>query len=52
VNTLYGLSEPREDLLMLPRDVVRYIQGLRYYIGLSEQSSIDLFRHYLKQLDC
>jgi chorismate dehydratase len=52
VNTLYRLSEPREDLLMLPRDVVRYIQGLHYYIGLSEQRAIDLFRRYLKQLEC
>jgi len=51
VNALYGLSDPREDLLMLPRDIVAYIQGLRYYIGSAEQRAIDRFRSYLNQLD-
>ena len=43
VNALYGLADPREDLLMLPRDIVTYIQGLRYYIGHAEQQSIEQF---------
>jgi chorismate dehydratase len=51
VNALYGLTDPREDLLMLPRDIVAYIQGLRYHIGHAEQRAIEQFRHYLKQLD-
>ena len=51
VDTLYQSAEPREDLLMLPRDIVRYIRGFRYYIGLSEQQAIDQFQHYLQQLD-
>jgi chorismate dehydratase len=51
VNALYGLADPREDLLMLPRDIVAYIQGLRYYIGHAEQRAIEQFRHYLNQLD-
>jgi chorismate dehydratase len=51
VDALYHLSEPRDDLLMLPRDIVKYIQGLRYYIGKSEQQAIDRFRQYLQQLD-
>jgi predicted solute-binding protein len=50
VNAVYGLSEPREDLLMLPREIVTYIQGRRYHIGLSEQTSIGCFRDYLNQL--
>jgi chorismate dehydratase len=50
VDALYHLSQPREDLLMLPRDIVRYIQGFRYYIGLSEQQAIEQFQHYLAQL--
>jgi chorismate dehydratase len=50
VDALYHLSEPREDLLMLPRDVARYIRGFRYYIGLSEQRAIDQFWHYLQRL--
>jgi chorismate dehydratase len=50
VNALYGTAEPREDLLMLPRDIVTYIQGLRYHIGHAEQRAIEQFRHYLNQL--
>jgi chorismate dehydratase len=52
VEALYQVAEPREDLLMLPRDIVRYIQGFRYYIGKSEQQAIEQFRHYLQQLAC
>ena len=51
VDALYQIAEPREDLLMLPRDIVRYIRAFRYYIGLSEQQAIEQFRHYLQQLD-
>jgi chorismate dehydratase len=51
VNVLYGISDPREDLLMLPREIITFIQGLRYYIGVAEQRAIDQFRRYLKQLD-
>jgi len=51
VEALYELTEPREDLLMLPRDVTRYIRGFRYYIGLSEQQAIERFQHYLQQLN-
>jgi chorismate dehydratase len=51
VNALYGLQGPREDLLLLPRDVVKYIQGFRYYIGQSEQQAIDLFWRYIQQLE-
>jgi chorismate dehydratase len=50
VDALYHRSEPREDLLMLPRDIVKFIQGLRYYIGLSEQQAIDQFQQYLGRL--
>ena len=52
VEALYQVAEPREDLLMLPRDIVTYIQGFRYYIGKSEQQAIDQFQRYLQQLDC
>jgi chorismate dehydratase len=51
VNAVYGLADPREDLLMLPREIVAYIQGLRYYIGSAEQRAIDRFRSYLNLLD-
>jgi chorismate dehydratase len=51
VEALCEVAKPREDLLMLPRDIVRYIQGFRYYIGRAEQQAIDQFRHYLQQLE-
>lgn len=51
VDILSGVAEPREDLLMLPRDIARYIHGFRYYIGMSEQHAMDRFRHYLQQLE-
>ena len=51
VEALYQAAEPREDLLMLPRHIVRYIQGFRYYIGKSEQQAIDQFQRYLQQLE-
>lgn len=50
VDALYHLADPREDLLMLPRDVVEYVQGLRYFVGMSEQRAIDKFREYSDQL--
>jgi len=50
VEALYRVTEPREDLLMLPRDIARYIRGFRYYMGMSEQTAIDQFRHYLSRV--
>ena len=50
VDSLFHLSEPRENLLMLARDVMEYIIGYRYFVGLSEQKSIDLFRNYCNQV--
>ena len=50
VDGLYHLNEPREDILMLPKQVVEYIQGLRYYIGMSEQRAVQRFRECLEQL--
>jgi chorismate dehydratase len=51
VDVLYHQNEPRNEVLMLPRHIIEYIQGIRYYIGLSEQKAIDRFRQYLGQLD-
>lgn len=50
VDSLYHISEPRDRLLMLPKDIVQYVQGLRFFMGLSEQKSVELFRRYLDQL--
>ena len=49
VDGLYHLNEPRDELLMLPRDVVEYVQGIRYYVGRSEQQAITRFRELLVQ---
>jgi chorismate dehydratase len=51
VDALCQVAQPRQDLLMLPRDIVQYIQGFRYYIGRSEQQAIDRFRRYLQQFE-
>jgi chorismate dehydratase len=51
VDALCQLSNPRADVLMLPRDIVQYIQGFRYFIGRSEQQAIDQFQRYLQQLE-
>jgi chorismate dehydratase len=50
MDALYHQSEPRNDLRMRPRDIVEYLDGLRYFIGMSEQKAIDQFRTYLAQL--
>lgn len=50
VEVLFHESEPRDRLLMLPKDIVEYIQGFRFFIGLSERKAIDLFRRKLDQL--
>lgn len=50
VDALYHISEPRDRLLMLPKDIVRYVQGLRFFMGLSEHKSVELYRGFLNQL--
>ncbi len=50
VDSLFHLSEPKDHLLMMARDVVEYIIGYRYFVGLSERKSIDLFKEYLAKL--
>ena len=50
VDALFHLSEPRDNLLMLAKDVVEYIQSYRYFMGLSEYKSVALFREYLGRL--
>ncbi len=50
VDSLFHLSDPRENLLMLARDIMEYIIGYRYFVGLSEQKSMDLFRVYRDQV--
>jgi len=48
---LFRLAKSRDDLLMHPRDILEYTQGIRYFIGVPEQRAIDRFHQYLDQLN-
>jgi predicted solute-binding protein len=50
MDALYHQPDPRNDLRMRPRDMVEYLDGLSYFIGMSEQKAIERFRKYLDQL--
>src|SRR5215510_11871362 len=47
---LFRSSTKRDDVLMRPRDILEYTQGIRYFIGVTEQRAIDRFQPYLDQL--
>jgi hypothetical protein len=47
---LFRPSVKRDDVLMRPRDILEYTQGIRYFIGVTEQRAIERFQHYLDQL--
>jgi chorismate dehydratase len=48
---LFRASPARDDLLMHPRDILEYTQGIRYFIGVTEQRAMDRFRQCLDQLN-
>ncbi|MBO20000.1 MAG: hypothetical protein FI717_03525 [SAR202 cluster bacterium] len=50
VDSLYHLSEPKDHLLMMAKDITEYIMGYRYFVGHSERKSIELFKEYLDEL--
>ena len=50
MNNLYKDTGPRNDLLMLPREVLEYVQGLRFFIGVPEERSMALFQEKLALL--
>jgi chorismate dehydratase len=47
---LFRSSDVRDEVLMHPRDILEYTQGLRYFIGRTEQRAIDVFQRYLVEL--
>ena len=51
INNLYAATGPRDDLLMLPREVLEYVQGLRFYLGVPEQRAIGVFQDKMALLD-
>ena len=50
MNNLYKSTGPRNDLLMLPREVLEYVQGLRFFMGVPEERAIEAFQEKLGQL--
>ena len=51
MNNLYKSTGPRNDLLMLPREVLEYVQGMRFFMGVPEEKAIELFQDKLALLD-
>jgi hypothetical protein len=51
INNLYAATGPRDDLLMLPREVLEYVQGLRFYLGVPEQRAMAVFQDKMALLD-
>ena len=51
LNNLYKATRPRDDLLMLPRDILEYVQGLRFFLGVPEERAIALFQEKLALLE-
>jgi chorismate dehydratase len=47
---IFRSSDSRDDVLMHPRDILEYTQGIRYFLGVPEQRAIDQFGRYLEQL--
>ena len=50
MNNLYKDTGPRNDLLMLSREVLEYVQGLRFFMGVPEEKAVALFREQLSLL--
>jgi chorismate dehydratase len=48
---IFRSSDTRDDVLMHPRDILEYTQGLRYFLGVPEQRAIELFARHLEQLN-
>ena len=51
INNQYKATGPRDDLLMRPRDVLEYVQGLRFFIGVPEERAIALFQEKMALLE-
>ena len=47
---LFRVSGPSDRVPVHPQEIHQYTQGLRYYIGVPEEKSIEMFKEYLTQL--
>ena len=50
MNNLYKDTGPRNDVLMLSREVLEYVQGLRFFMGVPEERAIEAFQEKLALL--
>lgn len=50
MNNLYKDTGPRNDVLMLSREVLEYVQGLRFFMGVPEERAVEAFQEKLAQL--
>jgi chorismate dehydratase len=48
---LFHSADVRDEVLMHPRDILEYTQGLRYFVGRTEQRAIDVFQRYMGELN-
>ena len=51
MNNLYKDTGPRNDLLMLSREVLEYVQGMRFFMGVPEEKAVALFHEKVSSLD-
>ena len=51
MNNLYKDTGPRNDVLMLSREVLEYVQGLRFFMGVPEERAIEAFQEKLALMD-
>ena len=51
MNNLYKSTGPRTDLLMLPREVLEYVQGMRFFMGVPEERAVEAFPEKLGLLE-
>jgi chorismate dehydratase len=47
---LFRAAEGRDNVLMHPRDILEYTQGIRYFLGVPEQRAIERFQQCVEQL--
>jgi chorismate dehydratase len=47
---IFRSTGSRDDVLMHPRDILEYTQGIRYFLGVPEQRAMDLFARHLETL--
>ncbi|HCP24086.1 MAG TPA: hypothetical protein DIT90_08205 [Dehalococcoidia bacterium] len=47
---LYRVSGPSDRVPVHPQEIHQYTQGLRYFMGVPEEKSVELFKEYLGKL--